>query len=122
MFPPLRNTYVTVMCDTYMDWKCLRNLLVTENQSLISEYTDLTSLRIVVKQVELFVLLFLRVEKDLQSVWYRITKSRVQFILIASVFFVEVFMDADMPNLAKGLACSTRRIVVYQGFEKAPVS
>ena len=28
-------------------------------------------------------------------------------------------MDVDMPNLAKGLVCSTRRIVVYQGFEKA---
>ena len=104
-----------------MDWKHLRNLYVTETQSLLSEYTDFT-LRTVVKQVELFVLVFLRVEKDLQSVWYRITKSRVQFILIASVFFVEVFMDADMPNLAKGLAWSTRRIVVYQGFEKAPVS
>ena len=52
---------------TYMDWKLLRNLYVTENQSLLSEYTDLT-LRIVVKQVELFVLVFLRVEKDLQSV------------------------------------------------------
>ena len=94
-----------------MDWKLLRKLYVTENHSLLSEYTDLT-LRTVVKQVELFVLVFLRVEKDLQSVGYRITKSRVQFILIASVFFVEVFMDADMPNLAKGLACSTRRIVI----------
>ena len=50
-----------------MDWKRLRNLYVTENQSLISEYTDLT-LCIVVKQVELFVLVCLRVEKDLQSV------------------------------------------------------
>ena len=50
-----------------MDWKRLRNLYVTENQSLLSEYTDLT-LHTVVKQVELFVLLFLRVEKDLQSV------------------------------------------------------
>ena len=104
-----------------MDWKLLRNLYVTENHSLLSEYTDLT-LRTVVKQVELFVLVCLRVEKDLQSVWYRITKSRVQFILIASVFFVEAFMDADMPNLAKGLAWNTRRIIVYQGFEKAPVS
>ena len=89
-----------------MDWKCLRNLYVTENQSLLSEYTDLT-LRTIVKRVELFVLVFLRVEKDLQSVWYRITKSRVQFILITSVFFVEAFMDTDMPNLAKGLAWST---------------
>ena len=88
---------------------------------MISEYTDLTS-RIVVKQVELFVLVILRVEKDLQSVGYRIKKSRVQFILIASVFFVEVFTNMDMPNFAKGLACSTRRIVVYQGFEKAPAS
>ena len=50
-----------------MDWKCLHNLYVTENQSLISEYTDLT-LRIVVKQVELFVLVCLHVEKNLQSV------------------------------------------------------
>ena len=50
-----------------MDWKCLRNLYVMENQSLLSEYTDLT-LRTVVKQVELFVLVFLCVEKDLQSV------------------------------------------------------
>ena len=50
-----------------MDWKCLRNLYVTETQSLLSEYTDLT-LGTVVKQVELFVLVFLRVEKDLQSV------------------------------------------------------
>ena len=82
---------------------------------------DLT-LRFIVKQVELFVLVFLCVEKDLQSVWYRITKSRLQFILIAIVFFVEAFMDADMPNLAKGLACSTRHVVVYQGFEEAPVS
>ena len=49
------------------DWKSLRNLYVTENQSLIYEYMDLT-LRIVVKQVELFVLVCLRVEKDLQSV------------------------------------------------------
>ena len=89
-----------------MDWKCLRNLYVTENQFLLSEYTDLT-LRTVVKRVELFVLVFLRVEKDLQSVWYRITKSRVQFILITSVFFVEAFMDTDMPNLVKGLAWST---------------
>ena len=50
-----------------MDWKRLRNLYVMENQSLISEYTDLT-LRTIVKQVELFVLVFLCVEKDLQSV------------------------------------------------------
>ena len=50
-----------------MDWKRLRNLSVTENQSLLSEYTDLTFCT-VVKQVELFVLVFLRVEKDLQSV------------------------------------------------------
>ena len=27
-------------------------------------------------------------------------------------------MDADMSNLTKGLASSTRRIVVYHGFEK----
>ena len=104
-----------------MDWKHFRNLYVMENQSLISEYTDLT-LRTVVEQVKLFVLVCLRVEKDLQSVWYRITKSRLQFILIAIVFFVEAFMDADMPNLVKGLACSTKRIVVYQDFEEAPVS
>ena len=50
-----------------MDWKLLRNLYVTENHSLLSEYTDLT-LRTVVKQVELFALVLLRVEKDLQSV------------------------------------------------------
>ena len=31
-------------------------------------------------------------------------------------------MDADMSNLTKGLASSTRRIVVYHGFEKVPVS
>ena len=50
-----------------MDWKRLHNLYVMENQALLSEYTDLT-LGTVVKQVELFVLVFLRVEKDLQSV------------------------------------------------------
>ena len=50
-----------------MDWKHFRNLYVMENQSLISEYTDLT-LRTVVEQVKLFVLVCLRVEKDLQSV------------------------------------------------------
>ena len=51
-----------------------------------------------------------------------IKKSRVQFVLIANVFFVKSFMKADMPDLSKGLACTTRRIVVYQGFEEAPVS
>jgi len=40
-----------------MDWKCPHNLYVTENQSLLSEYTDLT-LHTVVKQVELFVFVF----------------------------------------------------------------
>ena len=41
---------------------------------------------------------------------------------IADIFIFEAFMDMDMPGLTKGVVCCTRYIIVYQGFEEAPVT
>ena len=71
-------------------------------------------MRTIVKQVEIY-----PSETDLQTVWYKIKKSRIPFILIENVFLLKTLMDADIPSLAKSVACNTRRIVVQQGFEEA---